>query len=297
MRAIAKALAAAALLQMAFSPASEAADDPCGQLALMQPKAVSDSLKALSGEVFGKSVDLWTTEDFRQVVATARACHGKPQGMRHRVNAGLWQRHMEAAAEAVLPVSARTASIRDAYAPRWTMGEVPSCLEVLGWRRDPVWNKDNSEEIFGLRFRTMDAEQRALAAGFARECVPVMEEILEANKMPVADAAAVANDIEESARREGEAAAEDPEEIAPRLRVEHEGERVPLAYLGETSRRMVAVANHAEKTSYRLTTEQLIMLSTWSDKVRSQRNAGPERLYAERIRDFVREQMFSARRD
>lgn len=286
---------AAAVLMAALSAGTAMAQDACASLALLSPKAVADSLKALSGEVLGKNADLWAVEDFRSVIASAEACHGKPEGMRHRVDAEQWRHHMKSAAETVLAVSERTAAIRTAYAPRWTWGEIPSCVSVLRWRRDPVWHKDNSEDLFGLRLRVMDAEQRALVAGFARECVPVMETVLSANRLPIQDAAALAKDIEESAKREGEAAAENPEYLAPSLRVEHDGKRVPLAYLGESARRMVAVANHAVKTGYRLTTEQLIMLSQWSDKVRSQRSAGPERLYAERIRDFVREQMFDRR--
>jgi len=296
MGANAKSLLAAALLAAAPVP-SAAAGDACDRLAVMQPKAVEDALRSLSGEVFGKRVDLWTEEDFRNVIAHAEACDGKPEGMLYQVDASQWRHHMQIAANTVVPVSARTSAIRAAYAPRWTWGEVPSCLALVGWRRDPVWHTDNSEELFGLRLRHMSAEQRVLAVGFARECVPVMQLAFANNFVNPDNAEAIARDIEESSAREAEAAKEDPDDLAPALRVEHDGEQVPLAYIGESSRRMVAVANHAEKTGYKLTTEQLIMLSTWADKVRLERDLGPEYLYAESVRKFVHGQMFLGMRN
>lgn len=295
MRARAKTLTALVIVAVLTSPPATASDDACASLAVMRPQAVADALRSLSGEVLGKAADMWTEADFHNVIAHADACNGKPDGVQFRVNAGQWRHHMQAAAKTVLAVSHHTAAIRQAYAPRWFWGNVPSCISILNWRRDPVWHKDNSAELFGMRLRDMDAEARTLAVGFVRECVPVMETVLKANRMRTTDAVAVADDIASSATREGEAAKEDPDEIADRLQAAHDGERIPLAYIGETAKRMVAAANHAEKSGYRMSTEQLIMLSSWSDKVRNERSEGPERLYAEKVREFVRGQMFGRR--
>lgn len=273
--------------------AAPAAADTCSKMAEMRASSLAGALRVLSPDVLGKPADMWTEADFVNLLDNARACDGKPEGMKVKVDARYWADQLQPVMNAVLPLSGRTAAIREAYAPRWTWGEMPSCVQILSWKRDPLWFSDNSAEIFGKSLAELDLAGRTYVAGFAEECLPVMEAALDLNRMKSPDARAIVDDIEASVARENEAAAEGAEELSDALRLTHEGKRVPLAYIGENSRKMVAVANQAEKSGTKLTTEQMIMLSKWAEQVDKGGKHGPERLFADAIRDIVHRHMFN----
>lgn len=287
------ACAAVAGSSMVAAPAR--AEDSCSVMATMRAASVAAALKSLSPDILGKPADLWSQADFANLLNNATACDGKPEGMKYQVNAKYWHEQITPAMQQVLPLSERTASIRTAYAPRWKWGEPPSCLRVLSWKRDPVWLSDNSEEVFGRALSSLDDDGRAMAAGFAKECLPVLEAALLANKLKAPAAQAIVDDIAAAAEREGEAAREGADDLAPTLRVSHDGKTVPLSYLGQNSRKMVEVANNAEKAARKLTTEEMIMLSKWAERVVMDGHDGPERLYADAVRTVISNHLFKSR--
>lgn len=289
-------LAAAALAAaFAFASGQAEAKDVCSEMAVMQPDSIARGLGSMSTDVLGKAADLWSQADFANLLNNAAACDGKPEGMKYKVDSKYWRSQIIPQMQRVLPLSQRTLAIREAYAPHWKGGEPPSCLRMLSWKRDQVWLSDNSGDVFGTPFAEMDDEGRAMAAGFAKECVPVMTAALKANWMAPNGAAAISDDIAASAERESEAARERPETVAPSLRVLHDGRPVPLSYLGKRSRKMVEVASQAENAGRKLTTEEMIMLSKWAEKVVLTGEIGPERLYADAVRRVISNHLFNSK--
>lgn len=294
MRAKSKKSLAFAVLMALVSPAgAQTGAEACSTIAQMRPESVANGLRSFSGDVLGKPADMWGHQDYANLLANAAACDGKPDGVTNPVNAKHWSRVMKSAFEKMGPYFARTAAVRDAYSPHWTWGSPPSCLDVLSWKRDPIWLTENSEEVFGKAFSAMDSSGRAMSVGFSKECLPVMEAAVKASKTATAEAAAaIVEDIELAAARAEEASTENPEELAESLRVTHKGQRIPLAYISEASKKMVRFASDIEKRNVKLTTDQLIMLSKWAEKVTNERGQGPERLYADAVRKIIRKQMF-----
>jgi len=289
-------LAAATLAMAALATVwPAAAEDSCSRMAVMRPEGIVEALNLFSPDVLGKPADLWGRADFENLLNHAAACDGKPEGMKYRVDAKFWEGQMNPAMERLLPFADRTAAVRAAYAPRWKWGDPPSCLQVLNWKRDPVWLTENSGEVFGKPLAEMDDEGRALAAGFSKECRPVMEAALQANRMDPSAALAIVNDVAAAAEREGEAAKEKPDDLAPALKVYHSGRQVPLAYIGKSSRKMVLIASGAEKAGRKLTTEELIMLSKWAEQIVMEETDSPERLYADAVRTVIGKHLFNAR--
>lgn len=269
---------------------ANASGEACALMASMNPMEVKAALRQMGGPVLGKYPDLWTQADFDNVIENARSCHGRPDGNVRRVSYAVWRDQMKDAAAATAEARAVAAAAREGHAPRWTWGEVPSCISVLGWIRDPVWHGDNSAEIFGIGLANADERERTLVSAFARDCLPVMEESLKRQRKDPEIAGKIVHDIATAAIRAEAVERDGAKDLPAPLKAFHAGRLVPLEYLGEGGRKAVAMAAEAHIMGRRLTTEEMVTITAWADSVTVEE--GPAAAYAEVLKAFVARNVF-----
>jgi len=295
MREIWKALCLIFLAAAIAAPTLPAsANENCEIMASLVPNQVRLNLERFSADVLGKPTDLWTEDDFRNLAANAEVCRGTVSETNPSVpvDPAVWARHLNAAASKVLPISAMTHAARNNRKQDWSWGEVPGCMSVLTWKRDPVWNDDNSSEIFGLDLKDMTTHQRKTVRAFTTDCLPVMKEILEIYGKSASTAELIAEDIVRSAEREDLAASENVSMISPSLRVTRNGRRIPLAYLSASTMEAVEIANRYEISGTTMPADELVRLSRWSEKMAKETKDGPDAAYAEAVRKIVGKHLF-----
>src|SRR5690606_23247469 len=121
----------------------------------------------------------WSRDDFINLSANIFACDGLPKDAQNepQVRASLWVNPLNTTANDILPINSLNNSIQEAYKPHWTWSAVPTCQTILDWKRDSVWNVNNSQELFGKDFRELTRENAVILKGFVGECVPVAKQI------------------------------------------------------------------------------------------------------------------------
>jgi hypothetical protein len=282
----------AVLAAFAPSPASADGSDMCSLLAGINPNEVLRAMTKFSGPVLGKHPEDWSSEDMENLRQNARMCDGLPLDGSKQVKASSWNSVVVKIEDRISGIAKRSATIRAYFQPEWGESPLPVCSDLLKWKRDPVWLRSNSKEIFGEELGRMDEKKRSTALGFAKACIPVMEDVLRVWKHKGNAAELFVADMERSAARDALAYAEMDRLKDAYISVEFQGWQIPRAYLGSTARSMVEMAERAMRENGRLSLEQMTVLSSWIDTVYDTGQDGPERAYANYIRTMVSKQMF-----
>lgn len=280
-----------------FAPATAGADDGdiCTMLAGINPNDVLKAMTKFSGPVLGKHPEDWSQDDMENLRQNARACDGLPADGSKRVNASAWNATVRKIEDRVYSISKRSRTIRAYFQPEWGEEPLPVCAELLKWKRDPVWLRSNSEAIFGQELGRMDEKKRAVALEFANACIPIMKDVLRVWKHKGNAADLFVSDMKLSSARDAQAYAEMDALKNVYISVDYQGWQIPRAYLGNTARSMVEMAERAMSENGRLSLEQMTVLSSWIDTVYDTGQDGPERAYANFIRSMVTKQMFKSR--
>lgn len=280
---------------LTVSVPAEATEDPCALLAGMNPRDITKAMVSFSGPVLGKHPEDWTKEDLNNLLSNAHQCDGLPAEANRRVRASKWKPEITKLKDVVLPHATRSQTVRAYFQPEWTAGTLPVCGDLLRWKRDPVWLTNNSKEIFGLSFGEMTDKQRGIALEFAAACVPVMQSILKIWKHKGNASEAFVADMRISSERDATAFAEMTELKSAYISVSWQGNQIPWAYLGENARKMVEMAERAMRENGRFSLEQMTVLSSWIETVDDAGNNGPDKAYANFIKDLISSQMFAGR--
>lgn len=280
----------------AFPPTrAEAAEDRCARLAAIDNDKLHRALVQFSGKVMGKHPEHWTRADYANLIANAAACDGLPANVRDKIDGRLWGVKLRDAQKQNAEVSSISLAIARAYGEYWDSNdEFPACATFLEWKRDDVWFTNNSKDLFGRSFIEMREEELALYRRLAEACRPAMEKILERWRIDPDTAALTVDSITESIDMDAAARKENPEALPKALQVHHAGRRVPLSYLRATTREVVRRILEVENSDRVMPASTLIRISRWAKQVMDNESAGPDRLYAERIRGIVSEHMFRA---
>lgn len=294
MRAKAKLILVAMLLSSSPSNA-EPQRDICAQLASSDPDYVLNQLRTFSPNVMGKPAITWSRDDLVNLSKNIFACEGLPKGPSNapKVSPTRWVNQLNAAGNVVLPINDLNRAVQHAYKPLWKWSDIPSCQSILSWKRDQVWNENNSEELFGKNFRELSPAEATIAKGFTNECVAVAKKILELNRMDMGAAEKIADDIERTIEKEQEASQEKKNGLAPSLRIYRAGRRIPLAYLGPQSRKWVEFVNKFESQDLPMRVEDMVTVSKWTEMVLSSKKENPESAFAEAVRAVISKRMFS----
>lgn len=294
MRAKAKLILMATILSSTAAHAQQA-NISCEQIADTGYDYFLSKMKTFSTDIYGKPAIAWSKDDLIAFSQNIAQCNGLPKVSQSgkRVSYNSWINPLNAAAQQVLPINERNAAVKEAYKSYWNWGVVPECQTFMSWKRDKVWYTDNSKELFGKDLREMTHEEGAILKGFVKECVPVATGILELNRMAPKMAEQIGDDIARAVDREYAAAKEEKEEIAPSLRIYHEGRRIPFAYLGNQSRKWVDFVNRFELQDRSMRVEDLITVSQWTQMILENPKEGPEFEFATVIRDIVTKRSFS----
>jgi hypothetical protein len=197
------------------------------------------------------------------------------------------------AGQIILPINDINRAIQQAYSPIWKWSEIPNCQGILDWKRDKVWNTNNSAEIFGKDFQEATPEEAAIISGFINECVVVAKKILETNRLDSNAAMKIAEDLRRTIDKEQEAAKEKNSDIAPSLRIYHNNKRIPLAYLGPQSRKWVDFVNRFELQNTSMRVEDMVTVSKWTEMVLSSKKQTPETAFGEAVRNIITKRMFN----
>ncbi|MTH95175.1 hypothetical protein [Roseibium sp. RKSG952] len=277
-----------------FAPSSASADgsDMCFLLAGINPNEVLMAMTKFSGPVLGKHPEDWSKEDMENLRRNAQMCDGLPADGSEQVKASSWNSIVIAIEDRISGIAKQSATIRAYFQPTWGESPLPVCSDLLKWERDPVWLRSNSREIFGEDLGRMSEKKRAIALEFAKACIPVMKDVLRAWRHRGNAAELFVADMERSAARDALAYAEMDGLKNAYISVEFQGWQIPRAYLGNTARSMVEMAERAMRENGRLSLEQMSVLSSWIDTVYDTGQDGPERAYANFIRTMVSKQMF-----
>jgi len=296
MRAKAKAALVYLLVSLAMPSArAQEPGDRCDYLAAVNADMLHTALTKYTGEVLGKHPEHWTAQDYVNLAANARACHGLPANVQDKVDAEDWANKLQDAYKQNAETNARSLAIAAAYAGYWKgPGEFPACASFLKWKRDDTWYVNNSGEIFGKPFEDMTKEELGFYKRLAEECVPVMESILGRWRVHSSRAEEISRSVLESIEMDAKAALED--ELPSSLSVFHEGKRVPVAYLRPTTQKIVKKIALLEAEDRVMPTNSLIQISKWAEQVETEGRPGPDLLYAREIKNIVADHLFRAAR-
>lgn len=294
MRAKAK-LILAALLMSSSHVFAESNADSCTQLANSDPDYILGKLRSFAPDVFGKPAISWSRDDLINLSKNIIACDGLPKGPANtpKVVPSRWHNQLNIAGEIILPINDINNAIQQAYAPIWTWSKVPTCQAILDWKRDKIWNTNNSNEILGKDFRDASSEEAAIIHGFVKECVVVTKKILDINRMDNTASEKIAEDIHRSIIKEQEAAKEKTAHTATSLRIYRNNKRIPFAYLGPQSRKWVEFVNRFELQDSSMRVEDMVTVSKWTEMVLKTKKDTPETAFADAVRTIISKRMFS----
>ena len=299
MRAKSKILAALLIAVAAAAPARAqivqptAQDKLCQQMVRIDPWDVALKLRLFAGPVLGKDAERWSLEDLQGLLANAQACDGKPQGARPTVSFSQWNLKLNTVYPMIKPVIEASATVRAKYAAAWSLpGGVPLCTALFGFRKDPVWLSNNSAKVFGTPFERMGPDQLAATRSFVGDCAPVLRQILDLRGEKADTADKLAGSIEKSIDRDQKIPMVTIEDLHPSLIAYRDGKRVPLAYVSPGTVSIVRRVNNAIVHGTRIKTQDLVVISKWADDIFRLMPAGPDRAYAEKVKEAATAQMF-----
>jgi hypothetical protein len=294
MRAKAKFILAAMLISSSHALAAKN-DDICTIIANSDPDYILSKLRSFAPDVLGKPAISWSRDDLVNLSNNIISCDGLPKGPANsqKVVPWRWHNQLNMAGQIILPINDINRAIQQAYSPIWKWSEIPNCQGILDWKRDKVWNTNNSAEIFGKDFQEATPEEAAIISGFINECVVVAKKILETNRLDSNAAMKIAEDLRRTIDKEQEAAKEKNSDIAPSLRIYHNNKRIPLAYLGPQSRKWVDFVNRFELQNTSMRVEDMVTVSKWTEMVLSSKKQTPETAFGEAVRNIITKRMFN----
>jgi hypothetical protein len=284
---------ALSMLAPVSSPAQPSQAQMCLDIARMPIKSVTDGLKLFVGEVLGKEAELWQEKDFRILLANVQNCDGKPEGLDPKVSYFSWNLALNAIYPIVLEVTNVTVPIAVKYKGVFpTKGGEMLCTRIFDFRKDPVWLTNNSGEVFGVPFERMTAPQLLSARAFLSECQPVLAQILTLRNKNDSDAEKLVKSINTSIDRDQKIPQIHIDGLVEDLIPVRDGKVVPLAYVSPNTVSVVRRVNTSLLRKTRLRTDDLVLISKWADNVFELIPQGPDRAYAEKVKQAITREMF-----
>jgi hypothetical protein len=288
---------AAAICQIqpasAQQPLAAAQEKVCMDLAQLPVNAVTEKLMLFAGDVLGKNAELWQESDFQALLANARVCDGKPAGVEPAVSFAQWNVALTAVYPMVRKVTDLSVPIVEKYRSVFPVeGGIVLCTRLFDFRKDPVWLWNNSAEIFGRPFERMTPEQLAAARDLISECKPVLVQVLKARRLDEGDAEKLVKSMNISIDRDQKIPLVQIENLVSELVPKRDGKPIPLAYVSPNTLSVIRRVNSSLLRKVRLQTDDMVMISKWADSVFDLVPAGPDRAYAEVIKNAVTKEMF-----
>lgn len=280
--------------------ASQSKADACEVLAHFNANRTVRALFTFSTPIFGKEPERWTVDDVENLLANAKACDNKPVKFEFttRVYYNNWKYQLSGEPlSRFLAVANKSTQAADFVQRDWpkTM-KLPMCGDLLAWKRDQVWLLNNSDAIFGKPFVELTEYEKPIVKMYIESCLPVMEDIVKARKIETSTARRIHADIISSLERDVSAALWKEIVLAPSLDVTHEGKKIPLAYVSESTRDIVLKLNTAESSGVLLDIDTLSVISGWTRDMERKKITGPDALFVAAVKGVVSRQLFDQER-
>jgi hypothetical protein len=270
--------------------------DACEVLAHFNASRTIKALYTFATPIFGKEPERWTVDDVENLLANAKACDNKPAKYDYttRVYYNNWKYQLNGdPLSRFLAVANKSTQAADSVKRDWpqTM-KLPVCGDLLQWKRDKDWLLNNSETIFGRAFLDLTETEKPIVKLYIDSCLPVMEGILKARRIEVRLADRIHEDIISSLDRDVSASLWKDIVLAPSLDVMHEGKKIPLAYVSDSTRDIVLKINTSEMNGVILDIDNLSLISGWVRDMERKKVTGPDALFVSAVKQVVSRQLF-----
>ena len=270
-------------------------EDKCKYLSSFDPMNLHKTLTTFSGAVMGKQAEHWAAADYANLISNAYACNELPVNVKKKVKAKFWESKLRDAEKRNIEINSISLAIANAYGEYWkSEEEFPACATFLKWERDDLWYTNNAKEIFGKNIHEMEPNTLAIYKRLAQECVPVMELILKRWRITPELAQAMTESILFSIELDSKENIAKSDALTESLRIYRNGRQIPISYLRKTTQDVVNRINRLEISNRVMPTNTLIQISKWASQVIETEKAGPDKLYAQRIRKVVSDHMFKS---
>jgi hypothetical protein len=267
--------------------------DLCLDMASIPIQSITEKLKLFAGDVLGKNAELWQEADFQALLTNARNCNGKPEGIDPAVSFSSWNLALTTIYPMVRRITDVTVPLTERYKGIFPVeGGRMLCTKIFDFRKDSVWLTNNSDEVFGTPFEKMTPTQLTSARSFMADCQPALEEVLKLRGKNGDDAAKLIKSINTSIDRDQKIPAVQIDNLVEDLIPVRDGRVIPLAYVSPNTVAVVRRVNTSLLRKVRLQTDDLVLISQWADNVFQLVPEGPDRAYAERVKNAITKQMF-----
>lgn len=268
-------------------------DGRCVEMATTSIEATKDKLRLFAGNVFGKPPELWQENDFNILLANAKACDGQPVGLTPQVSYQAWANAVHNTATRMKPITDITVPLTEQFKNVFPVkdGRI-LCTHLFDFRKDDHWFTNNSGDIFGVPFESMDDRMRESARSFMAACEPALVEILKNRGKIGTEVAPLLKSMNVSIDRDQNIPKVQIENLVEELTPRRNGKVVPLAYVSPNTVSVVRRVNTSMLRKVRMQTDDMVLISKWADNVFDLVREGPDRAYAEKVKEVVRRGMF-----